>query len=361
MKTTPFYDFHKSLGAKMHEFAGFEMPIEYKNITEEHADVLRSAGVFDVSHMGEIWVRGENAIKYLQKMTSNDVRKLQPGKIQYSCLMNEKGGVVDDFLLYIFSEEKFLLVVNASNIEKDYQWLLANLSDNVDIINASDDFAQLAVQGPLATRLLQHFTCTDLSEIKYYTFKVKTFADCPDVILSNTGYTGAGGFELYFDPKYSKQIWDALFSGASDITVSPIGLGARDTLRLEMGFCLYGHELSDDISPLEAGLGWITKFVDNKPFLGRETLEKQKAEGLKRKLIGFKLIDKGIARHGYEVVDKDDKVIGTVTSGSISPYLKVGIGMAFVDIAHSKPETEIFIKVRNRNLKAKIVKTPFRS
>ena len=360
MKRTPFYDFHKSLGAKMHEFAGFEMPIEYKNITEEHSDVLHSAGVFDVSHMGEIWVKGENAIKYLQKMTSNDVTKLQPGKIQYSCLMNDKGGVVDDFLLYMFSENIFLLVVNASNIEKDYQWLLTNQSDNVEIINASDEFAQLAVQGPLATRLLQHFTCTDLSEINYYTFKVKTFADCPNVILSNTGYTGAGGFELYFDPQYAKQIWDALFSNVTDIVVSPIGLGARDTLRLEMGFCLYGHELSDVISPLEAGLGWITKFVDDKPFLSREILEKQKAEGLKRKLVGFKLIDKGIARQGYEVVDKEDNVIGTVSSGSISPHLKIGIGMAFVDIAYTKPETEIFIKVRNRNLKGKVVKTPFR-
>ncbi len=360
MKTTPFYDFHKSLGAKMHEFAGFEMPIEYKNITEEHADVLNSAGVFDVSHMGEIWIEGENAIKFLQKMTSNDVMRLQPGKIQYSCLMNDRGGVVDDFLLYMFSDTKFLLVVNASNIEKDYQWLLTYQPDGVTITNASDDFAQLAVQGPLATRLLQHFTCTDLHEINYYTFKVKTFADCPDVILSNTGYTGAGGFELYFDPKYAKTIWDALFSNVTDIVVSPIGLGARDTLRLEMGFCLYGHELSDDISPLEAGLGWITKFVDEKPFLSREILEKQKAEGLKRKLVGFKLLDKGIARQGYEVVDKEDNVIGTVTSGSISPYLKVGIGMAFVDIVHTKPETEIYIKVRNRNLKAKVVKTPFR-
>ncbi len=360
MKTTPFYAFHKALHARMHEFAGYDMPIEYSSIIEEHLHVIHHAGVFDVSHMGEIRVSGDGACAFLQKMTSNDVLRLTPGKIQYSCLMNESGGVVDDFLLYQMGEKDYLLVVNASNVEKDYNWLCRFQPDDVMVVDHSAYYAQLAVQGPEACALLQRFTSIDLSSIPYYTFEVAKWNGCGDVIFSNTGYTGAGGFELYFDVRFADQIWQDIFAPQEAIKVLPIGLGARDTLRLEMGFCLYGHELSDQISPLEAGLGWITKFVDDKPFLGRTLLEAQKKEGIKRKLIAFKMIDKGIARHGYEIVDDEGNVIGEVTSGSISPCLKIGIGMGYVDVDYAALGTIVYIRIRNKNLRAEVERPPFR-
>ena len=360
MKTTPFYAFHKALHARMHEFAGYDMPIEYRPITEEHLHVIHHVGVFDVSHMGEIRVCGDGACAFLQQMTSNDVSRLIPGKIQYSCIMNQSGGVVDDFLLYQLAEKDYLLVVNASNVEKDYEWLRRFQPEDVLVVDHSAHYAQLAVQGPEARTLLQRFTTLDLSSIPYYQFEIGKWAGCGDVIFSNTGYTGAGGFELYFDVRFADKIWEPLFTPQADVTVLPIGLGARDTLRLEMGFCLYGHELSEHTTPLEAGLGWITKFVDGKPFLGRAILEEQKKQGLTRRLVAFKMIDKGIARHGYEIVDDEGQVIGHVTSGSISPCLKVGVGMGFVDVDYDALGSIIYIRIRNKNLRAEVERPPFR-
>lgn len=360
MKTTPFTDKHIALGAKMHEFAGYNMPIEYTGIIDEHMTVVEGVGVFDVSHMGEIWVKGPHALPFLQKMTSNDVSKLAPGKAQYSCFPNDKGGIVDDLLVYMYSPEKYLLVVNASNIEKDWNWLVANNSEGAELENASDKTAQLAIQGPKAVEVLQKLTPVDLSAIPYYSFTVGEFAGAPEVIISNTGYTGAGGFELYFYLKDAETIWNAIFEAGKEEGIKPIGLGARDTLRLEMGYCLYGNDLDDTTSPIEAGLGWITKFVDEKPFINREALEQQKAGGLVRKLIAFKMIDKGIPRHGYAIVNEAGKEIGVVTSGTISPVLKVGIGMGYVAPEYAKTGTPLFIQVRNKALAAEVVKTPFR-
>ncbi|MDH6358839.1 glycine cleavage system aminomethyltransferase GcvT [Parabacteroides sp. PF5-9] len=360
MKLTPFTDTHIILGAKMHEFAGYNMPIEYSGIIDEHLTVVNGVGVFDVSHMGEFWVKGPNALAFLQHVTSNDVNTLSPGKIQYTCFPNEKGGIVDDFLLYCYEPEKYLLVVNASNMEKDWDWCVKHNHAGAELENASDHMAQLAVQGPKATEVLQRLTSIDLSSIPYYTFKTGEFAGCPEVIISNTGYTGAGGFELYFYPQYAKQIWEAVFKAGEPEGIKPIGLGARDTLRLEMGFCLYGNDLDDTTSPIEAGLGWITKFAEGKDFVNRAELERQKKEGVSRKLAAFEMIDKGIPRHGYEIVDANGNPIGTVTSGTMSPCLKIGIGMGYLKPEFTKPDTEIYIQIRNRNLKAKVVKTPFR-
>ncbi len=356
MKTTPFTDFHIALGAKMHEFAGYNMPIEYSGINDEHITVRNGVGVFDVSHMGEIWVKGPKALDLLQRVCSNDASKLTIGQAQYTCFPNGKGGIVDDIIIYYFEQEKYMLVVNASNIEKDWNWLNENNSVGAELENASDHTAQLAVQGPKATELLQKLTPVNLSEVPYYHFTVGEFAGVKNVILSNTGYTGSGGFELYFYPEHGMQIWNALFEAGKEFGLKPIGLGARDTLRLEKGFCLYGNDIDDTTSPIEAGLGWITKFAEGKNFIDRERLEKQKAEGLSRKLIRFELTERGIPRHGYEIVNANDEVIGHVTSGTMLPESKIGIGMGYVNAPYFKGDEPIFIKIRNKNLEAKIVK-----
>ena len=319
MKTTPFIEKHIALGAKMHEFAGYNMPIEYSGIIDEHLTVCQGVGVFDVSHMGEFWVKGPKALAFLQKVTSNNVAVLTPGKIQYTCFPNDKGGIVDDLLVYQYEPEKYMLVVNAANIEKDWDWCVSHNTEGAELENASDHMAQLAVQGPKAILALQKLTDIDLASIPYYTFKVGKFAGEENVIISNTGYTGAGGFELYFYPNVADTIWKAVFEAGEEFDIKPIGLGARDTLRLEMGFCLYGNDLDDTTSPIEAGLGWITKFIEGKEFINRPMLEKQKAEGVTRKLVGFEMVDRGIPRHGYELVNSDGEKIGIVTSGTISP------------------------------------------
>lgn len=360
MKTTPFTEKHIALGAKMHEFAGYNMPIEYSGIIDEHLTVCNGVGVFDVSHMGEFWVKGPQALSFLQKVTSNNVATLEPGKIQYTCFPNEDGGIVDDLLVYQYEPEKYLLVVNASNIEKDWNWCVSHNTEGAELENASDTMGQLAVQGPKAILALQKLTDINLSEIPYYTFKVGEFAGQKNVIISNTGYTGAGGFELYFYPSAADKIWEAVFEAGEEFGIKAIGLGARDTLRLEMGFCLYGNDLDDTTSPIEAGLGWITKFVENKNFTNRPMLEKQKAEGTVRKLVGFEMIDRGIPRHGYELMDADGTPMGVVTSGTMSPVRKIGIGMGYVKPEYSKVGTEIYIDMRGRKLKAVVVKPPFR-
>ena len=360
MKRTPFTDLHIALGAKMHQFAGYNMPIEYTGIIDEHMTVVNAVGVFDVSHMGEFWVKGPKAVEFLQRVTSNDVTTLPLGRAQYTCFVNEEGGIVDDLLVYHYEPEKYLLVVNAANIEKDWAWCQKWNSMGAELEDGSPHMAQLAVQGPKAVATLQKLTGRNLSAIPYYAFETGTFAGVENVIISNTGYTGAGGFELYFYPEYGREIWDAIFEAGAEYGIKPVGLGARDTLRLEMGYCLYGNDLDDTTTPLEAGLGWITKFAENKPFVGREILEKMKAEGVSRKLCCFELVEKGIPRHGYEVVNAEDEVIGNVTSGTMSPVLKRGVGMGYLKPEYAKPGTEVYIKIRNRNLKANVVKPPFR-
>ncbi len=355
MKTTPFTDIHIALGAQMHEFAGYNMPIVYTTISEEHACVREKVGVFDVSHMGEFWVKGERALEFLQHITSNDVSKLEAGKCQYTCFPNGKGGIVDDLIIYKYSTTKYMLVVNAANIEKDWAWVNEHNHFDVRLENASDRMAQLAVQGPLATEMLQKLTDLDLSAIPYYAFREWSFAGVSPVIISNTGYTGAGGFDLYFYPENGKQIWDALFEVGKEYGLQPIGLGARDSLRLEKWFCLYGHDIDDTTSPLEAGLGWITKFVDGKDFIDREFLEKQKAEGVTRKLVHFQMQQRAIPRQGYEICDEAGNTIGNVTSGIMLPTTKVGIGMGYVQIAHAKKETTIYVKIREKLNPATIV------
>ena len=361
MKNTPFTDAHISLGAKMHEFAGYNMPIEYTGIIDEHLTVCNGVGVFDVSHMGEFWVKGPEALNFVQSITSNDVSVLEPGKAQYTCFPNDSGGIVDDLLVYCYSADKYMLVVNASNIDKDWNWCQAHNSMGAELENASDNIAQLAVQGPKAVEVLQRLTSVDLAAIPYYSFVTGEFAGCPQVIISNTGYTGAGGFELYFYPSDAQTIWNAIFEAGKPEGIKPIGLGARDTLRLEMCYCLYGNDIDDATSPIEAGLGWITKFVEGNNFVNRPALERQKKEGVSRKLVAFESVDKGIPRHGYEIADSTGSVvIGTVTSGTISPILRKGIGMGYLDIEYSKPGTEISVIVRNRPMKAIVVKGPFR-
>ena len=340
----------------MHEFAGYNMPIEYSGINDEHMTVRNGVGVFDVSHMGEFWVKGANALAFLQKITSNDVSALPIGKAQYTCFPNGKGGIVDDLLVHHYEKDKYFLVVNASNIEKDWNWCVANNSDGVELENASGKMAQLAIQGPKATELLQKLTKVNLSEIPYYNFSVGEFAGVKEVILANTGYTGAGGFELYFYPEYGDKIWDALFTTGAEFGIKPIGLGARDSLRLEKGFCLYGNDIDDTTSPIEAGLGWITKFVDGKVFIDRSLLEKQKTEGVSRKLVRFELKERGIPRHEYPIVNEKSEVIGHVTSGTMLPDTKKGIGMGYVQTAYSKPGSVIYIQIRNKNLESVVVK-----
>ncbi len=361
MKTTPFTEIHIALGAKMHEFAGYNMPIEYPaGIIEEHLTVCNGVGVFDVSHMGEFWVKGPHALEFLQDVTSNNAAALVPGKVQYSCLPNEEGGIVDDLVVYDYGGGKYMMVVNAANIDKDWNWCVAHNRAGAVLENSSDRIGQLAVQGPKALPTLQKLTSLDLSEIAYYTFRVGELAGVPEVIISNTGYTGAGGFELYFRPEDAIKIWNAVFDAGAEFGIKPIGLGARDTLRMEMGFCLYGNDIDDTTSPIEAGLGWITKFVDGKNFTARSILERQKAEGVSRKLVGFEMIDRGIPRHGYKLTDADGNEIGHVTSGTMSPIRKIGIGLGYVKTEYSKPSSEIFLDNRGRKLKAMVVKPPFR-
>lgn len=362
MKQTPFTDIHITLGAKMHEFAGYNMPIEYSGILDEHMTVCKGVGVFDVSHMGEIWVKGPRAEALLQKLLSNDVSKLSIGKAQYSCILNEDGGIVDDIIAYHYEPEKYMLVVNASNVDKDWNWIVAHNDEHAELENASYKIGQLAIQGPKAQATLQKLTKIDLSTIPYYSFAIGNFkgSGLENVIISNTGYTGAGGFELYFYAEYGVDIWNAIFKAGEEFGIKPIGLGARDTLRLEMGYCLYGNDLDDTTTPLEAGLGWVTKFVEGKNFISRSILEKQKSAGVTRKLCGFQLQEKGIPRHGYEIVNENDEKIGHVTSGTMSPTAKIGIGLGYVKPEYSKIGDEIYIKVRNKNLKAEIVKPPFR-
>lgn len=359
MKKTVLNSIHHSLGAKMVPFAGFEMPVEYSGITAEHMAVRQAAGMFDVSHMGEFWVKGPKALDFLQRLTSNDVSLLEPGKIQYSCFPNGKGGIVDDLLVYHYEPEKYLLVVNAANIQKDWTWCVENNVEGVELENASDKISQLAIQGPQATKILQTLTPVDLDSIPYYNFKTGAFAGVDEVIISNTGYTGAGGFELYMYNRDAVAIFKAIMEAGSAKGLVPVGLGARDTLRLEMGFCLYGNDIDDTTSPIEAGLGWITRLKDGKDLIDRDLLVKHKTEGVSRRLKGFVLEEKGIPRKDYEIVDKEGQVIGRVTSGTMSPVLKQGIGMGYIDAGYLKTESTIYIRIRNRDLKAAIVKTPF--
>ena len=361
MKTTPFTDIHIKLGAKMHEFAGYNMPIEYSGIKDEHLNVVNNAGVFDVSHMGEFWVKGPKALEFIQKVSSNDASKLAVGQVQYTCFTMDNGGILDDFLLYRYEEEKYMMVPNAANVEKDWAWCQKQNTMGAELENASDNIAQLAVQGPNATKIMQRLTPVDLSQVPYYTFKVGEFAGCPNVIISNTGYTGAGGFELYFYPQYAQTIWEKLFEAGAPEGIKPAGLGARDTLRLEMGFCLYGNDIDEQHSPIEAGLGWITKLNDSKPDLvGRAVIQNHKDGGNTRKLVAFEMVDKGVPRQHYELADPDGNVIGEVTSGTMSPCRGIGIGMGYVQKEFSKVDTPICVVIRGRNLKARVVKLPFR-
>jgi aminomethyltransferase len=360
MKNTPFTEKHIALGAKMAEFAGYNMPISYSGINDEHHSVRKNGGVFDVSHMGEFILKGENALDLIQRVTTNDASKLTSGKAQYSCFTNENGGIVDDLLVYCIEENKvYMLVVNASNIEKDWKWILEHNTSNVEMHNISEQTCLLAIQGPNATKMLQPLTEMDIMNLGYYTFVKGTFAGVKNVLVSATGYTGAGGVEIYFENKEdsAEKIWNAIFEAGKESGLKPIGLAARDTLRLEMGYCLYGNDIDDTTSPLEAGLGWITKF--SKDFTAREILDKQKQNGIERKLVGFEMIDKGIPRHGYEIKDADSTSVGYVTSGTQSPSLNKAIGMGYVKTGFSQLYTIIFIKVRDKLLQAKVVKFPF--
>lgn len=358
MKNTALSHVHEALGAKMVPFAGYNMPVTYAGINEEHITVRNEVGVFDVSHMGEFFLSGENAAELIQKVTTNDVSKLYDGKIQYSCMPNGKGGIVDDLLVYKISDTEYLLVVNASNMDKDWNWISSHNTMGVVMENRSDEYSLLAVQGPKANAALQSLTDINLEEMEYYTFSIGTFAGVENVIVSATGYTGAGGFEIYIKNADAEKVWNAVFKAGDSQGIKPIGLAARDTLRLEMGFCLYGNDIDDSTSPLEAGLGWITKLAKG-DFIDSDFLAKQKEEGIKRRLVGFELLDRGIPRHGYKILDSNENEIGEVTSGTMSPSLKKGIGMGYVALPNNKADTEIFIQVRNKNLKAQVVKLPF--
>jgi aminomethyltransferase len=360
MKQTPFTLKHIALGAKMAEFAGYNMPISYSGINDEHHAVRNNAGIFDVSHMGEFMLKGHNALDLIQRVTSNDASKITNGKAQYSCLTNENGGIVDDLIVYCIEENNvYMLVVNASNIDKDWEWIRRHNTNNVEMHNISAKTCLLAIQGPNATKMLQPLTDMDIMNLKYYTFVKGNFAGVDNVLVSATGYTGAGGVEIYFEEKdgAADKIWDTIFTECGPKGLKPIGLGARDTLRLEMGYCLYGNDIDDFSTPLEAGLGWITKFT--KPFTASEYLQKQKANGPEKKLVGFEMIDKGIPRHDYLIRDNEGNLIGRVTSGTQSPTLSKGIGLGYVQIEHAYIDSEIFIDVRDKSLKAKVVKLPF--
>ena len=359
MNKTSLYDKHVSLGAKIVPFAGFEMPVQYSGVTEEHFAVREKAGIFDVSHMGQFFIEGATAKDLLQYVTTNDLNLLENGKAQYSCLPNGNGGIVDDLIIYKMEDEKYFVVVNASNIEKDWNHIQKyNEKFGAKMTNLSDETSLIAIQGPKATEILQKLTETNLSEIAYYHFTVGNVAGVDNVIISNTGYTGSGGFEIYFNNNDAEKLWDAISEAGKDEGLIPCGLAARDTLRLEKGFCLYGNDIDDTTSPLEAGLGWITK-LDKGDFVDSEFLKKQKEAGITRKLIGFELQDKGVPRHDYPVVDAEGNIIGKVTSGTQSPMKKIGVGLAYVDKPNFKLGSEIFIQVRNKNLPAKVVKLPF--
>ena len=359
MKRTAFYDIHQEYNGKMVPFAGFEMPVEFSGVKKEHIGVRDSVGVFDVSHMGEVWVTGPQATAFVQKITSNDVRKLDPMRIQYSCMPNRDAGIVDDLLVYKFDDEKYFLVVNASNVEKDWNWIKDNNTEGAIIENASDLFSQLAVQGPDAMKVLQKLTETDLDTVPYYSFVVGNLAGKENVIISNNGYTGAGGFEIYMNNIDAEHILREIMKAGEAYNILPVGLAARDTLRLEMGFCLYGNDIDDSTSPLEAGLGWITKLVEGNEFIGKEKLIKQKEEGLKRRLAGFVMEERAIPRKDYLIVNEEGAEIGIATSGTMSPYTGKGIGMGFVALQYTREGTRIYLQIRNKNIPAIITKPPF--
>lgn len=357
MKEIALSKVHKEIGARMVPFAGYNMPLQYSGLTEEHLAVRNSVGMFDVSHMGEFIVRGPEAMDLIQKVTTNDVAKLAPGKIQYSCLPNGRGGIVDDLLVYQLSDQAYMLVVNASNIKKDWDWINQNNSFDAQMEDISDRTTLLAVQGPKATAALQKLTEVDLENMKYYTFEKGVFAGTENVLISATGYTGAGGFEIYFDNEYAEKIWHEIMKAGEEFGIKPAGLGARDTLRLEKGFCLYGNDIDDTTSPIEAGLGWITKFTSD--FIDSATFKAQKENGVNQKLVAFKMVDRGIPRKDYPILDAKGNHIGKVTSGTSSPSLKEGIGMGYVKVDFTAVENTIFIEVRGKALKAEIVKLPF--
>lgn len=357
MKNTTLTPVHEALGAKMVPFAGFNMPVQYEGVNVEHETVRNGVGVFDVSHMGEFLITGPDALDLIQRVSSNDASTLTIGRAQYSCLPNGKGGIVDDLIIYKIKEEQYLLVVNASNIEKDWAWISSHITKNVEMRNLSDDYSLLAIQGPKAIEAMQSLTSVDLSAIKYYHFEVGPFAGIEHVIISATGYTGSGGFEIYCKNSEVKQLWDKVFEAGAPFGIKPIGLAARDTLRLEMGFCLYGNDIDDTTSPLEAGLSWVTKFT--KDFVDAEFLKKQKEAGVSRKLIGFEMIDRGIPRHDYRILDAQGNVIGKVTSGTQGPSVKKAIGLGYVTTEFSAPDSEIYIEIREKGVLAKVVKPPF--
>jgi len=357
MKNTALSHIHEALGAKMVPFAGYNMPVQYEGVTAEHINVRENVGVFDVSHMGEFIIRGEGAFELVQKVTSNDVSKLVNGKVQYTCLPNGKGGIVDDLLVYRMDEQTYFLVVNASNIDKDWDWISRHNTNGVEMVNISEDTSLLAVQGPKAALALQALTEMNISDMKYYTFQKGIFAGKENVLISTTGYTGAGGFEIYFKNEDAEVIWNSIFEAGKECNITPVGLAARDTLRLEMGFCLYGNDIDDTTSPLEAGLGWITKLTND--FVDSDFLKSQKEAGINRRLVGFELIDRGVPRHGYDVVSEQGDKIGVVTSGTMAPSLKKAIGLAYVPVDMKAEGTEIYIAVRKKQLKAKVVSLPF--
>ncbi|MDN4166526.1 glycine cleavage system aminomethyltransferase GcvT [Cytophagales bacterium LB-30] len=357
LKKVALNDLHEKLGAKMVSFAGYNMPVRYSSDIEEHQTVRNGVGVFDVSHMGEFSIKGPKALDLIQRVTSNDASKLSPGKAQYSCLPNKEGGIVDDLLVYMLAENDYLLVVNASNIEKDWNWISQFNTEGAEMKNLSDGISLFAVQGPKAAEALQSLTSVDLQSMGYYTFVQGDFAGAKNVIISATGYTGAGGFELYLSNADAEMVWNKIFEAGKAFDIKPIGLGARDTLRLEKGFCLYGNDIDDTTSPLEAGLGWITKFT--KDFTNSEALKKQKEAGVSRKLVGFELLERGIPRHDYELASPSGDIIGKVTSGTQSPTLGKGIGLGYVKTEFSAPDTEIAVIIRGKALKAKVVKVPF--
>lgn len=357
MKTTALNHIHKSLDAKMVPFAGYEMPVSYEGVNSEHETVRENVGVFDVSHMGEFFIEGKEALDLLQRVCTNDASKLVDGKAQYTCMPNETGGIVDDLIIYRFSAEKYLMVVNASNIDKDYAWINKHNTFDAQVINRSDEYGLLAVQGPKAVEAMQSLAEIDLSAIKFYRFEVAEFAGAKDVIISGTGYTGSGGFEIYFKNEDAEKIWTKIFEAGHEYGIKPIGLAARDTLRLEMGLCLYGNDIDENTSPIEAKLGWITKFT--KDFVNAEALKAEKEEGAKRKLIAFELKGKGIPRQGYDILNIEGEKIGHVTSGTMSPTLKKAIGLGYVETAYSKFETPIQIQIRKKTVEAVIVKPPF--
>lgn len=364
MKNTAFTQFHVAMGAKMVPFAGYNMPVQYEGLIAEHLTVRKGVGVFDVSHMGEFWVKGPKAFDFVQYITSNDVARLTDGKVQYSCFPNGQGGIVDDLLVYRINAETYLLVVNAANIDKDWAWCVKHaenmgLVPGKDLYNASDEIAQLAIQGPLALKAMQKLTPEPVVDMEYYTFKKLEFAGIKDVIFSTTGYTGSGGCEIYMANEDAPAVWKAVFEAGAEFGIKPIGLGARDTLRLEMGFCLYGNDINDTTSPLEAGLGWITKFTETKDFIDKDFLLAQKAKGLTRKLVGFELSDKVIPRQHYPICDADGNQIGEVTSGTMAPSLNIPVGMGYVPAALAQPGSEVFVSIRGKLCKAVIVKLPF--